>query len=180
MPPFDDLRSCLPVVGTASVKAGVVSLSGELIGVESEPSNLISHGQGHMEQDPDEMLSSALRTIKRVLDRTMVTPSRILGMSFDGRMAGIMGIDKNFQPATPYDSWLDTRCAPYVEQMRELSGGIRPLCSERKPLISLSHSAGFEGYQLPANTALLTSEDFMIYLPLRRSRKLVYRFISLQ
>jgi len=109
-------------VGTTSVKAGVVSLSGELIGVESEPSNLISHGQGHMEQDPAEMLSSALRTIKRLLDRTMVTPSRILGMSFDGQMAGIMGIDKNFQPATPYDSWLDTRCAPYVELMTEGAG----------------------------------------------------------
>ena len=109
-------------VGTASVKAGVVSLSGELIGVESEPSNLISHGQGHMEQDPDEMLSSALRTIKRVVERNNVNPSRILGMSFDGQMAGIMAIDKHYRPATSYDSWLDTRCAPYVELMTEGAG----------------------------------------------------------
>ena len=109
-------------VGTASVKAGVVSLSGELIGVESEPSNLISHGQGHMEQDPDEMLSSALRTIKRVVERNNVNPSRILGMSFDGQMAGIMAVDQDFRPVTPYDSWLDTRCAPYVELMKARAG----------------------------------------------------------
>jgi hypothetical protein len=46
-----------------------------------------------------------------------------------------------------------------------LLGGLRFLPSSRKPAISLSHSAALEGYQLPANTALLTFADFMIYLP---------------
>ena len=109
-------------VGTASIKAGVVSLSGALMGVESEPTNLISNGKGHMEQDPDEMLQSAVKMIRRVVERSAVNPGMILGMSFDGQMAGIMAIDRHYQPATPYDSWLDTRCTPYVEQMHERAG----------------------------------------------------------
>jgi hypothetical protein len=37
-------------------------------------------------------------------------------------------------------------------------------------LISISHSAGLEGYQLPANTALLSFVDFMAVLLISGSR----------
>ena len=109
-------------VGTTSIRAGIVNLGGKLLGVESEPSNLISRGKDHVEQDPDEMLSAAISTIKRVIDKTKVKAKSILGISFDGQMAGIMAVDRNFRPVTPYDSWLDTRCGPYVELMKERSG----------------------------------------------------------
>ncbi|NIO06300.1 MAG: xylulose kinase [Proteobacteria bacterium] len=69
------------------------------------------------------MLSVALNVVKKVIGKAQVNPRRILGISFDGQMAGIMAIDRNFRPVTPYDSWLDTRCAPYVELMRKRSGG---------------------------------------------------------
>lgn len=110
-------------VGTTSIRAGIVSLAGALLGVESESSNLISRGKDHMEQDPDEMVSSALRTIKGVLEKTGVKPESILGIGFDGQMAGILAVDRDFRPVTPYDSWLDTRCAPYVQLMAERAGG---------------------------------------------------------
>jgi xylulokinase len=109
-------------VGTASVRAGVVNLAGEVLGVASESSNLISRGEDHIEQDPEEMLSAALRTIKTVIDKTKVEPKSILGISLDGQMAGVMAVDRGFRPATPYDSWLDTRCARYVQLMGERSG----------------------------------------------------------
>lgn len=109
-------------VGTTSVRAGVVNLAGEFLGVESESLNLISHGKDHIEQDPDEMLAAAVRVIHRVLGKTKVESKSILGISFDGQMAGVMAVDQSFRPVAPYDSWLDTRCAPYVELMRERSG----------------------------------------------------------
>ena len=108
--------------GTTSIKAGLVTLDGELLDVVSEPSNLISRGEGHIEQDPDEILSAALKAIKGVLDKSGADPGEILGIGFDGQMAGIMAIDREFRPVTPYDSWLDTRCAPYVERMKEEAG----------------------------------------------------------
>jgi xylulokinase len=32
-------------------------------------------------------------------------------------MAGVIGIGADGMAVTPYDSWLDTRCSPYIEQM---------------------------------------------------------------
>jgi xylulokinase len=34
-------------------------------------------------------------------------------------MAGVGSIDENFQPATRFDSWLDMRCKPYIEDLEK-------------------------------------------------------------
>ena len=34
-------------------------------------------------------------------------------------MAGILGIDKQWNAVTHYDSWLDNRCKPYIEEIKE-------------------------------------------------------------
>ena len=44
------------------------------------------------------------------------------GVAIAGQMAGVIGIDKNGRAITPYDSWLDTRCAPQIKQMRQRAG----------------------------------------------------------
>jgi xylulokinase len=37
-------------------------------------------------------------------------------------MAGVIGIGRDGRHVTPYDSWLDTRCAPYIARMDEEAG----------------------------------------------------------
>ena len=37
-------------------------------------------------------------------------------------MAGILGVGPDGRHVTPYDSWLDTRCAPYIAMMRDRAG----------------------------------------------------------
>jgi xylulokinase len=37
-------------------------------------------------------------------------------------MAGIIGVNQEGRHVTPYDSWLDTRCAPYIEEMKQQAG----------------------------------------------------------
>ena len=44
------------------------------------------------------------------------------GIAIDGQMAGILGVGRDGLAVTPYDSWLDTRCAPYIHRMREAAG----------------------------------------------------------
>jgi xylulokinase len=39
-------------------------------------------------------------------------------------MAGIGSIDEHYRPATRFDSWLDMRCQPYIEQMNAQAGGL--------------------------------------------------------
>ena len=49
-------------------------------------------------------------------------------MALDGQMAGINGIDRDWNPVTHYDSWLDTRCAPWLEELRPYEDEIIRTC----------------------------------------------------
>jgi len=49
-------------------------------------------------------------------------PTGVAAIAIDGQMAGIIGIGDDGRAVTPYDSWLDTRCAPYIERMQREAG----------------------------------------------------------
>ena len=44
-------------------------------------------------------------------------PAEIAGVAFDSQMAGLGAIDDEFRPANRFDSWLDMRCQPYIEEL---------------------------------------------------------------
>jgi xylulokinase len=46
----------------------------------------------------------------------------VRALSIDGQMAGIIGVGTDGKHVTPYDSWLDTRCAPWIECMQREAG----------------------------------------------------------
>src|SRR5699024_351589 len=46
----------------------------------------------------------------------------VAAVGMDGQMAGIMGIDRQFQAVTPYDSWLDTQCEGEIARMKAQAG----------------------------------------------------------
>ncbi|HEX2017562.1 MAG TPA: FGGY family carbohydrate kinase [Aurantimonas sp.] len=105
-------------IGTTGTKTGIYDRDGRMVGDAFEESVLRYPGPGQVEQDPDEMFRSAVRTIRTALKVSGVDPSRIAAMAIDGQMAGIMAMDDEWNPVTHYDNWLDTRCAPWLEQLR--------------------------------------------------------------
>ena len=105
-------------IGTQGTKAGLFREDGLLVASAFEPSHLISNGPKHVEQSPEEMYASVLRTIRQIMDESSVSPVQVAAIGMDGQMAGILGIDSRFEAITPYDSWLDTRCEPQIEAMK--------------------------------------------------------------
>lgn len=105
-------------IGTTGTKAGIYDRDGRLAGDAFEESILRYPRPGEVEQDPEEIFGSAVRTIRAALTASAVDPSLIAGIALDGQMAGIMAIDADWNPVTHYDSWLDTRCAPWLDQLR--------------------------------------------------------------
>jgi xylulokinase len=97
-------------LGTQATKASLCDERGAVIAEATEESNLIHPEPGAVEQDPEEMLSSVLNTIKAVLEKSGIQPSDVAGVGIDGQMAGILAVDRSGRAAIPYDSWLDTRC----------------------------------------------------------------------
>lgn len=109
-------------LGTQGTKAALFSSNGRCLASAFIPSKLIRKGPGRVEEDADEQASSVGHSIRECLEKSKVDPLAVCGVAIAGQMAGIVGIDKNARAITPYDSWLDTRCAPQIKQMRKLAG----------------------------------------------------------
>lgn len=113
-------------LGTMGTKAAVVDGDGRILGQSFEETDLRSPRPGIVEQDMEDIEASAHRTVRAALEEAG-RPDDIGGVSFSGQMSGIGTIDERFEPATHYDSWLDSRCEPYIFEMREHAGRITEL-----------------------------------------------------
>ena len=108
-------------LGTMGTKAAVVDEQGRVLGQAFEEVALRSPRPGWVEQDLEEIEASAHRTLRLALEEAG-RPEKVGGVAFSGQMSGIGTIDADFQPATRFDSWLDSRCDPYIERMRKGHG----------------------------------------------------------
>lgn len=105
-------------IGTQGTKTCLFDLQGNAIASSFEASRLISSKPGVVEQDPDEMYQSVINTIREVVSEAEGASQHIEAIGIDSQMSGIMGIDCEWRAATPYDSWLDTRCEKYIRMMK--------------------------------------------------------------
>ncbi len=104
-------------LGTQGTKTVIYDENGAAVVETFEASNIIQSG-GCIEQAPEEMLGSVLRTVRSAVERSRISPADIAAMGLDGQMAGIIGIDRTANAITPYDSWLDRRCSKYFDMLR--------------------------------------------------------------
>lgn len=109
-------------IGTQGTRAALHALDGALLAEADEASNLIRPGPGMVEEDPERQFGSACRTIRACLEKAAVDPGRVAAVAIDGQMAGILGVGTDGRAITPYDSWLDTRCAASIEVMQRRAG----------------------------------------------------------
>ncbi len=106
-------------IGTTGTKSAIFDTEGNMLGQSYRESTLHYPKPGWVEQDPEEFYALSCETIKEIITDTGVDPEEVAAICVDGQMAGILGIDDNFEPVTRYDSWLDNRCKKYVEHIRE-------------------------------------------------------------
>lgn len=107
-------------IGTQGVKCSVFDQDGACLATSFIPSNLIQPVPGTTEEDADFQIDSVCRSVSECVGIIGETrASRIRCLAIDGQMAGIIGIGEDGKAVTPYDSWLDTRCAPYIKEMKQ-------------------------------------------------------------
>jgi xylulokinase len=113
-------------LGTLGTKVAVVDEDGALVASSFEEIQLHYPRPGWVEQDLLDIEASATRTIRSALQECG-RPEDIVALAFSGQMAGIGGVGTDHSPVTHYDSWLDTRCEPYIERMGEASERVTEL-----------------------------------------------------
>lgn len=111
-------------IGTQGVKGGLFSHEGHLIAEAGEPSNLLHPEAGATTEDPEYQYQSVIRIIASCLRQAKEKGyerigSQVAALAIDGQMAGVLGVGADGMAVTPYDSWLDSRCAKYLEFMRK-------------------------------------------------------------
>lgn len=106
-------------LGTMGTKTAIFDSDGNLVAEAYEESKLYYPKPGWVEQDPDEIYGSAVRTINQCLEESGIDPGDVAGIAFDGQMSGIGSIDEDWGAPTVYDSWLDTRCGTYIPHLKE-------------------------------------------------------------
>lgn len=109
-------------MGTTLTKAGIFDVEGRLIAKASEETNLIKPAPGRVEQDFEDIYSSAVNCISGSLKKADIDPGKVEGIAFSSQMSGIGAIDEDWNPVMPFDNWLDTRCEPYIVKMNEIAG----------------------------------------------------------
>ncbi len=109
-------------VGTQGTKGVLFSAQGRSVATALTKSRLHQPAPGVVEENPEYQFKTVCQCIKSCLEQSQVAPAQVAAIGIDGQMAGIIGIGSDGQAITPYDSWLDTRCAPYIGQMQQQAG----------------------------------------------------------
>ena len=109
-------------VGTQSLKAALFQLGGACLAEASAPLALSRSAADAVEQEPEDFYRAATETIAACVARSGRDPGEVEAVGIAGQMAGVLGIGADGRAVTPYDSWLDSRCRPELEEIVERLG----------------------------------------------------------
>ena len=109
-------------VGSQSTKAALFELSGACLAESSLSVPLHRRAADEVDQEPEDFYRTATETIASCVVKSGCRPTDVAAIGLAGQMAGVLGIGADGRALTPYDSWLDSRCRPQVEEIRERLG----------------------------------------------------------
>jgi xylulokinase len=109
-------------VGTQSAKATLFDIGGRSLAEATAPLLLHRRGPDEVDQDPEDFVRATTETIAACVAQAGCAPGEVAGVAVSGQMAGVLGIGVDGRAVTPYDSWLDSRCRPEVEQLARRLG----------------------------------------------------------
>lgn len=104
-------------LGTSSTKAALFSRDGALIAEAVLEVPIYTPEPGVVEQENEDFYRTAAQATKTCVQGSGIDPRHIAALAFDSQMAGVGSIDEKYRPATRFDSWLDMRCQPYIEEI---------------------------------------------------------------
>lgn len=105
-----------------------------------EESALLCPEPGQAVLEPDDLVGSARRVIRRAMEDAGIAASDVAAVGLSGEMGGFLGVDKDGRAMTPYITAQDRRSEPYLRMM---------LTRDRREILKLSGGAdGTQGAQI--------------------------------
>lgn len=122
-------------LGTSGTKAAIYRTDGTMVAEDTIEVPIYYPKPGVVEQENDDFYDTAAKSVRNCISKSGIEAQSVAAITFDSQMAGIGSIDEDFKPVTRYDSWLDMRCEPYIEEIKKQAGdlvtrltGCPPIC----------------------------------------------------
>ncbi|MRR32603.1 xylulose kinase, partial [bacterium] len=133
-------------LGTSGTKAALYQVNGKKIAEDSTEVPIYYPKPGTVEQDQPDFYETAAQTVRNCLQASGIDPKDVATIAFDSQMAGVGLVDEAFEPVARFDSWLDMRCEPYIQQMDREYGeritqltGCPPTCDHGPKMLWWKH-----------------------------------------
>lgn len=105
--------------GTMGTKTAIYSSDSTRI-AEAYRENIISYPlPGRAEMDPMGFVQAVREGVRECLSASLIDPVDIKGISASGIICGIVGIDENWKPVTPFVSYLDNRAREEADWIKK-------------------------------------------------------------
>jgi len=108
-------------LGTSSMKAGLITVSGRVVGWEAAPIGLTLTPDGGVEQQPEEWWRAFLACAGRLLARGLVPAEAVRAVCCSTQGEGTVPVDRDGRALMNCILWMDMRGAPYL---RKQFGGL--------------------------------------------------------
>ncbi|HLO51524.1 MAG TPA: gluconokinase [Kamptonema sp.] len=106
-------------IGTTSTKAVVFTEKGEQVHQHSIDYPLSAPMTGAAEQDPEEIFTAVVQSVKLVVKNSAINPSEILCLSFSAAMHSLIAIDSSNKLLTKSITWADNRSAKQANSLKQ-------------------------------------------------------------
>src|ERR1051325_1716658 len=109
-------------LGTSGMKVALITVSGKVLGWESEPVRLILTPDGGAEQSPEEWWQAFLSATGRLIKKNPDSASKLIAVCASTQGEGTVPVDKEGNAIGNAILWMDMRGAPYLQ--KQLKGWI--------------------------------------------------------
>lgn len=109
-------------LGTSSVKAVIMGIDGNIVGLGQEGYDVQTPAPGYAEQDIERLWQATERVIKLAIMKAGINPVDIKSIGFSGQMHGLVLVDKEVNPIRPAIIWADQRTRHQIDQIYSIVG----------------------------------------------------------
>ncbi|MGQ8875580.1 gluconokinase [Paenibacillus sp. TSA_86.1] len=125
-------------IGTTSTKSVLFTEQGEVITTSTQEYPLYTPAPDVAEQDPEEIVQAAIRSVHGVMSQSGVSASQILFVSCSSAMHSVIAMDQHDHPLTRCITWADNRSAAWSAKLQENGVGHRIYLRTGTPIHPMS------------------------------------------
>ncbi|GAB4180153.1 MAG: gluconokinase [Coleofasciculaceae cyanobacterium] len=110
-------------IGTTSTKAVLFTTNGDTVCRYAVGYPLSSPTMGAAEQDPEEIFTAVIVTVKKVMAASQIEPTQLICLSFSAAMHSLIAIDAQGKLLSKSITWADNRSVKWAQKIKQKQYG---------------------------------------------------------